>query len=88
MASVSSAVPEVRKKLVELQQELAAKEDVVMDGRDIGTVVLPNADVKVYLTRTGDVAMSHKERAQFAKSVNADFLFSLQVPYPNFPHTA
>ena len=46
MASVSSAVPEVRKKLVELQQELAAKEDVVMDGRDIGTV----ADVKVYLT--------------------------------------
>ena len=50
MASVSSAVPEVRKKLVELQQELAAKEDVVMDGRDIGTVVLPNADVKVYLT--------------------------------------
>ena len=34
-------------------------------------------DVKVYLTRTGDVAMSHKERAQFAKSVNADFLFSL-----------
>ena len=50
MASVSSAVPEVRKKLVELQQELAAKEDVVMDGRDIGTVVLPKADVKVYLT--------------------------------------
>lgn len=50
MASVSSAVPEVRKKLVELQQALAAKEDVVMDGRDIGTVVLPNADVKVYLT--------------------------------------
>ena len=50
MASVSSAVPEVRKKLVELQQELAAKEDVVMDGRDIGTVVLPDADVKVYLT--------------------------------------
>ena len=50
MASVSSAVPEVRKNLVELQQELAAREDVVMDGRDIGTVVLPNADVKVYLT--------------------------------------
>ena len=50
MASVSSAVPEVRKKLVELQQELAAREDVVMDGRDIGTVVLPHADAKVYLT--------------------------------------
>ena len=50
MASVSSVVPEVRKKLVELQQKLARETDVVMDGRDIGTVVLPNADVKVYLT--------------------------------------
>ena len=50
MASVSSAVPEVRKKLVELQQELAAKEDVVMDGRDIGTHVLPQAPLKIYLT--------------------------------------
>ena len=50
MASVSSVVPEVRKKLVELQQKLARVTDVVMDGRDIGTVVLPDADVKVYLT--------------------------------------
>ncbi len=50
MASVSSVVPEVRKKLVELQQKLARETDVVMDGRDIGTVVLPDADVKVYLT--------------------------------------
>lgn len=50
MASVSSTVPEVRMKLVELQRRLAEKADVVMDGRDIGTYVLPNADVKVYLT--------------------------------------
>ena len=50
MASVSSVVPEVRKKLVELQQKLARETDMVMDGRDIGTVVLPDADVKVYLT--------------------------------------
>ena len=50
MASVSSVVPEVRKKLVELQQKLARETDVVMDGRDIGTVVLPDADVKVNLT--------------------------------------
>ena len=50
MASVSSVVPEVRKKLVELQPKLARETDVVMDGRDIGTVVLPDADVKVYLT--------------------------------------
>lgn len=50
MASVSSAVPQIREKLVELQRILASKENVVMDGRDIGTCVLPNAEVKVYLT--------------------------------------
>ena len=50
MASVSSAIPEVRAQLLELQRELAKAQDVVMDGRDIGTNILPNADVKVYLT--------------------------------------
>lgn len=50
MASVSSAEPRIREKLVELQRVLAARENVVMDGRDIGTCVLPKADVKVYLT--------------------------------------
>ncbi|MCD8364149.1 MAG: (d)CMP kinase [Lachnospiraceae bacterium] len=50
MASASSVVPLVREKLVSLQQQLGRKADVVMDGRDIGTVVLPDADVKVYLT--------------------------------------
>ncbi len=50
MASKSSQIPEVREKLLELQQSLAREQDVVMDGRDIGTNILPNADVKVYLT--------------------------------------
>ena len=50
MASISSAVPEVRAKLLDLQRNLAKEKDVVMDGRDIGTHVLPNADVKIYLT--------------------------------------
>lgn len=50
MASCSSPNPNVRKKLVELQQKLAADADVVMDGRDIGTCVLPKAQVKVFLT--------------------------------------
>lgn len=50
MASISSANADVRVKLVELQQELARQNDVVMDGRDIGTKVLPNANVKIYLT--------------------------------------
>lgn len=49
-ASVTSAYGEVRKKLVELQQQLAEQADVIMDGRDIGTVVLPKAQVKIYLT--------------------------------------
>ena len=50
MASVTSAIPEVRAQLLELQREMARTKDVVMDGRDIGTNVLPNAEVKVYLT--------------------------------------
>ena len=54
MASVTSAVPEVRSKLLELQRGLAAKEDVIMDGRDIGTNILPNANLKIYLTASVD----------------------------------
>ncbi len=50
MASASSVNKAVRLKLVELQQSLAKKESVVMDGRDIGTYVLPQADLKIYLT--------------------------------------
>ena len=50
MASAISVYPIVREKLVELQRQLAAKEDVIMDGRDIGTCVLPDAQVKIYLT--------------------------------------
>lgn len=50
MASATSVYGKVRSKLVELQQKLAADKDVIMDGRDIGTCVLPNAQVKIYLT--------------------------------------
>ncbi|MBP5295252.1 MAG: (d)CMP kinase [Lachnospiraceae bacterium] len=49
-ASVTSAYPEVREKLLDLQHDLARKNDVVMDGRDIGTVILPDAQVKIFLT--------------------------------------
>lgn len=59
-ASVTSAYPAVRKKLVALQKRLAASENVIMDGRDIGTVVLPDADVKIYLTAS--VAVRAKRR--------------------------
>ena len=50
MASASSIYLPVREKLVELQKELARNENVIMDGRDIGTCVLPEADLKIYLT--------------------------------------
>ena len=60
MASRSSVNPDVRAKLLSLQQELARKENVVMDGRDIGTVVLPNAQVKIFLTAS--VAVRAKRR--------------------------
>lgn len=58
MASKTSANSRVREKLVALQRELASRENVVMDGRDIGTQVLPNATVKIYLTA------SSRERAK------------------------
>ncbi len=54
-ASAVSAIPEVRKFLFDLQLEIAAKNDIIMDGRDIGTVVLPNADVKIFLTANPEV---------------------------------
>lgn len=60
MASATSIYPVVRKKLVALQQKLAATADVIMDGRDIGTCVLPDAEVKIYLTAS--VATRAKRR--------------------------
>lgn len=55
MASVTSANPRVRQRLTDLQKKLAAENDVVMDGRDIGTCVLPQANVKVFLTASAKV---------------------------------
>ncbi len=55
MASVTSQYPEVRAKLLEMQRALAAKENVIMDGRDIGTVVLPHAELKIFLTASSEV---------------------------------
>lgn len=72
MASATSVNPNVRKKLVELQQELAAKNDVVMDGRDICTVVLPKAEVKVFLTAGSDVRAKRRYDELVAKGENPD----------------
>lgn len=72
MASATSVNGEVRKKLVELQQKLASKENVVMDGRDIGTVVLPNAEIKVYLTASSAVRAKRRYLELQAKGEEAD----------------
>jgi cytidylate kinase len=72
MASSSSVNKDVRKKLVELQQALAAKESVVMDGRDIGTCVLPNANVKVYLTADPHVRALRRFEELKAKGQSPD----------------
>lgn len=54
-ASAVSAIPEVREFLLEMQRSLARKYSVIMDGRDIGTVVLPQAEVKIFLTAAAEV---------------------------------
>ena len=73
MASKSSALPCVRGKLLELQQKLAREHDVVMDGRDIGTNVLPNADLKIYLTASSKVRAERRYKELVEKGVEADF---------------
>lgn len=73
MASACAAVPAVRVKLVELQKELAKTSDVVMDGRDIGTVVLPNADVKIYLTASVEVRAERRCKEYQEKGISAVF---------------
>ena len=73
MASRSSVNPDVRTKLMELQRQLAARTDVVMDGRDIGTVVLPDARVKIYLTASVDVRAKRRYDELAAKGQPADY---------------
>lgn len=72
MASKSSAIPEVRAKLLELQRELARKENVIMDGRDIGTCVLPDADVKVFLTASVETRAKRRYDELVEKGVSCD----------------
>ena len=61
-ASAISAVPQVREEMVALQRRIAEGHDVIMDGRDIGTVVLPNATLKVYLTASAEVRADRRCR--------------------------
>ncbi len=73
MASAVSAKPEVRQYLLEKQRELARNNNVVMDGRDIGTVVLPDATVKIYLTASAEDRARRRYDEMIAKGMEADF---------------
>ena len=71
-ASVVSQYKEVRERLVALQQELAKKNSVIMDGRDIGTVVLPDADLKIYLVASDDVRAERRYKELIEKGQDVD----------------
>lgn len=72
-ASVTSAVPEVRAQIFSLQRGLADRGGVIMDGRDIGTVVMPDADVKIYLTASSEVRANRRVKELLEKGEEANF---------------
>mgnify|MGYP000222989630 CR=1 FL=1 len=73
MASVSSAVREVRARLLDLQRNLAKEADVIMDGRDIGTNILPNADVKIYLTASVKTRADRRYKELTEKGISCSY---------------
>lgn len=73
MASNVSAIPEVRAYLFDLQVNMAERYNVIMDGRDIGTVVLPNAQVKIFLTASHEVRADRRYKELTEKGENVEF---------------
>ena len=78
-ASQVSAIPEVRSFLLDFQRKLARENNVVMDGRDIGTVVLPKADVKIFLTAAPEARAKRRLLELEQRGEAADFLEILRV---------
>ena len=72
-ASDVSAMPAVRGFLLALQRDIAAENDCVMDGRDIGTVILPNADVKIFLTASAEERARRRVAQLAEKGIEADY---------------
>ncbi|WP_274954389.1 (d)CMP kinase [Anaerostipes butyraticus] len=72
MASKTSAYPTVRATLLDLQRDLAKKADILMDGRDIGTNVLPDADLKIYLTASSEIRARRRYNELIEKGEKAD----------------
>ncbi len=73
LASAVSAIPEVRTFLVDMQRDMAKKHDVIMDGRDIGTVILPDADLKIFLTADVTDRAQRRYEELCAKGVDKPF---------------
>lgn len=72
-ASNVSAMPEVRAYLMDMQRQMAKRYDVIMDGRDIGTVILPDAEVKIFLTASAEERANRRLKELEAKGVNTSF---------------
>ena len=72
-ASLVSAHPLVREALLDMQRDVARENNVIMDGRDIGTVVLPKADVKIFLTASAEVRAKRRTDELLAKGQKAEF---------------
>ena len=72
-ASAVSAIPAVRAFLLEMQRDMARRSSVIMDGRDIGTVVLPNATVKIFLTASAEARAERRRKELEEKGQPADF---------------
>ncbi|HBS91286.1 MAG TPA: (d)CMP kinase [Erysipelotrichaceae bacterium] len=72
-ASQVSVFPEVRKRLVEMQREMAKDKGFIMDGRDIGTVVLPEAEVKIFQTASADSRALRRYNENISKGILSDF---------------
>lgn len=71
--STVSRIKEVRDKMVMFQRKMAGRKSVVMDGRDIGTIVFPNADIKIFMTASADVRATRRYRELLEKGVTASF---------------
>ena len=72
-APIVSAIPKVRQCLSDMQQEMAQNNNIIMDGRDIGTVVLPHADVKIFLTASAEVRAQRRYKEMLEKGMETNY---------------
>ncbi len=73
LVSRISQIPEVRERMVELQRQIGVSKGIVMDGRDIGTVVFPDADIKIFMTASVDIRAKRRHNELKDKGVNIEF---------------